>query len=222
MLSYPINIDVKGRLCVVIGGGETALRKIQGLLEAGAVIYLIATEVCDTLQRLIDEHKVFWAQTEYKHGCIPQGVLCVVATDDWRINKWAAKEADRKDMLVNVVTGSSMGEKYRWGFDNPSTIRRGDLMLTISTGGRAPALSKLIRQKLETIFNEDFGRKVEVLGSMRDEVKRTIDDPGERINFWRDIMTDEIFSPTVDSEELGVKIRNALNSYRAQSHHRTD
>ena len=206
MLSYPINIDVKGRLCVVIGGGETALRKIQGLLEAGAVIYLIATEVCDTLQRLIDEHKVFWAQTEYKHGCIPQGVLCVVATDDWRINKWAAKEADRKDMLVNVVTGSSMGEKYRWGFDNPSTIRRGDLMLTISTGGRAPALSKLIRQKLETIFNEDFGRKVEVL----------------RINFWRDIMTDEIFSPTVDSETLEVNIRNALNSYRAQSHHRTD
>ena len=222
MLSYPINIDVKGRLCVVIGGGETALRKIQGLLEAGAVIYLIATEVCDTLQRLIDEHKVFWAQTEYKHGCIPQGVLCVVATDDWRINKWAAKEADRKDMLVNVVTGSSMGEKYRWGFDNPSTIRRGDLLLTISTGGKSPALSKCIRQYLEQTFDEEFDRRLDVIESMRSTVKRIIDDPNERVKFWRDIMNEKIFSPTVEPEDLEVTIRNALDSYRAQSSNRTD
>lgn len=254
-LSYPINLDVENKICVVVGGGRVALRKVCGLLDAKARVIVIAPELCDgfpsvrPIEELPSENffpparplkatpfepkdsaqpstpvrplpdDFIWLKRKYEVGCIPRGVLMIAATDDPKVNRLAAEEAAEKNMLVNVVDRSSDVGLH---FENPSTIRRGDLLLTISTGGRSPAFSKFIRQRLETIIDENFARQLDTIEKMRDTVKKIILNPNDRIDFWQQIMNEKNFSPTVDSEELGVNIRNALNSYRAQPHDRTD
>ena len=115
----------------------------------------------------------------------------IAATDDPSVNRLAATEAIDKGMLINVVDRSFDGGLR---FENPSTIRRGKFMLTISTSGASPALSKLLRQTLENIFDEDFGQRLDEIESMRSTAKHNVE----------------------------VNIRNALDSYRAQSQDGTD
>ncbi len=327
-MRYPINLDVEDKICVVVGGGAVAHRKILGLLEAGAEIFLIAPDICSELRALISTddqgapptlppvecgaqprtvvppcaggalkktvgdvqprtacppapaapfssvdgaliksvggartvggahiklvgdaqqrtacppapaapassvdgarvkffdgaliksaqeparpseestaptpqggnhdhcwaptseggsgggaHKISWLRQKYEYGCIPRGVLLIAATDDPDVNRQAAVEAAEKNMLVNVVDKSDVPDDVR-RFENPSTIRRGDLLLTISTGGKSPALSKSIRLELE-----------------------------------------KFFPPNIDSENLEVAVRNALDCYRTQSQNRAD
>lgn len=190
-LSYPINLDVEDKICVVVGGGRVAHRKICGLLEAKARVYVIAPELCDELHALLDDRSITWHERSYEAGCLPRGVLMIAATDDPIVNRLAATEAIDKGMLINVVDRSFDGGLR---FENPSTIRRGKFMLTISTGGASPALSKLIRQTLENIFDDDFGQRLDEIESMRSTVKHNVE----------------------------VNIRNALDSYRAQSQDGTD
>lgn len=213
-MSYPINLDVEDKICVVLGGGHVAHRKVRGLLEARAKIFVIAPALCDELKILFEDQKIIWMERSYEYGCLPRGALLIAATDDPEVNREAALEAIEKNMLVNVAAGSVEGGLR---FENPSTIRRGKFLLTISTGGASPALSKFMRRELEKIFDEDFGRRLEVIESLRATVKQMIDDPDVRIEFWRQIMNEKIFSPMGDSEELEANIRNALDSYRAQS-----
>lgn len=220
-LSYPINLEVEGERCLVLGGGRVAHRKIVGLLEAGAEVIVIAPIVCEEIKRLIDQKKITRLERDYTVGCLPRGVLFIAATDNPKINRLAAIEAAEKNMLINVVDDAEPIENAI-RFENPSTIRRGKFLLTISTGGASPALSRFMRMELEKVFDEDFGRRLEIISRLRDEVKGLISEPNERIEFWRAVMNEKIFSPTVDSETLEVSIRNALDSYRAQSQNRAD
>ena len=157
-MRYPINLDVEGKICAVVGGGRVALRKIRGLLEAGAEVFVIAPELCDELRAIVDEDfippaqkKIIWLRQNYEHGCLPRGALMIAATNDPSVNRAAAQEALEKNMLVNVVDGSALPNNVL-RFENPSTIRRGALLITVSTGGTSPALSKFVRRQLENIF----------------------------------------------------------------------
>ena len=157
-MRYPINLDVEGKICAVVGGGRVALRKIRGLLEAGAEVFVIAPELCDELRAIVDEDfippaqkKIIWLRQNYEYGCLPRGALMIAATNDPSVNRAAAQEALEKNMLVNVVDGSALPNNVL-RFENPSTIRRGALLITVSTGGTSPALSKFVRRQLENIF----------------------------------------------------------------------
>ena len=203
-MSYPINLDVEGKICVVVGGGRVAHRKVLGLIEAKAKIVLIAPVLCDELKALIEPQKIIWLEQNYEYGCLPRGVLMIAATNRPSVNRLAAREAIEKKMPVNVVDGSST---HGVNFE----------LLTISTGGASPALSKFMRIGLEKIFDEDFGRRLEVIESLRATVKEIIKDPEVRIEFWRQVMNEKIFSPMGSSEELEANIRDALDGYRTQS-----
>ncbi len=212
-MSYPINLNVEDKICVVLGGGHVAFRKICGLIEANARIILIAPEICSDIKNLVDINQVEWRQQNYSSGCIPNGFIFIAATNDEEVNKLAAMEAAKKNMLVNQVTNKSAN------FTIPSVIRQGNLTLTISTEGLSPALSKYIRLYLENQFNENFAIWLERLSKIRDEVKNKIKTVQEREQFWRNVMSDENFL-LVQSGELDkaeVNICNALNSYRSKS-----
>ena len=152
-MSYPINLDIEGKICVVLGGGNVALRKIKGLLAAGGKVINISSDFCSGIKELAADNKVTLISKQYSVGCLPKGLILIVATNDPEINKLAAMEGAEKNMLVNIVNENDLNINQ---FTVPSVIRRGDLMLTISTNGKAPALSKSIRQHLEEQFNENF------------------------------------------------------------------
>ncbi len=217
-MSYPINLDIEGKICVVLGGGHVALRKIKGLLNVKGKVIVNAPEVCEEIQRLVEGGYIEWRRQAYSSGCLPKGLIFIAATNDSEINQLAAKEASTKHMLVNIVNADCKLPSLNT-FNVPSIIRRNNLLLTISTEGLSPALSRCIRQHLETQFNDDFARWLERLSAIREEVKILISDAETREKFWREVMSSENFSLAQNGEidKAEVNIRNALGSYRSKS-----
>ena len=220
-LSYPVNLDIEDKICVVLGGGHVALRKINGLLAANGKVVVIAPEICEGIKKLADDNKIEWRCQKYSSGCLPHGLIFIAATNDKKINELAAIEAEQNHMLINVVNTNI---KQHNTFTVPSVIRRNNLMLTISTEGLSPALSKSIREYLETQFNDNFARWLSMLSKIRDEVKITIEDVNIREEFWRNVMSNENFSLVKNGElnKAEVNIKNALDRYRCQSQNCTD
>ena len=221
-MSYPINLDIEGKICIVLGGGHIALRKIKGLLNAKGEVIVIAPEVCEEIRRLVEGGYIEWRRQTYSSGCLSKGLIFIAATNDSEINQLAAEEASSKHMLVNIVNSDCKSPTLNT-FNVPSIIRKNNLMLTISTEGLSPALSRCIRQHLETQFNDNFARWLERLSAIRAEVKTLISDAEIREKFWREVMSSENFSLAQNGEidKAEVNIRNALDSYRSKSQNST-
>ncbi|MBR1859864.1 MAG: bifunctional precorrin-2 dehydrogenase/sirohydrochlorin ferrochelatase [Selenomonadaceae bacterium] len=215
-MSYPINLDIKDKLCVVLGGGHVALRKINGLLNAGGKIVVIAPEICEELQQLVHDVKIEWKKQNYSIGCLPYGLIFIAATNDAEVNRMSADEATKKHMLTNIITTSPNNASL---FTVPSVVHCGRLMITVSTDGLSPALSKCIRKYLDNQFNENFAKWLEQLSKIRDEVKIIIKETAAREEFWQNVMSNENFYLIQNGElnKAEVNIRNALDSYRNKS-----
>ena len=145
-MSYPINLNIEEKICIVLGGGNVALRKVKGLIEGGGRVKIISESFCDEIKKLAEDEKVELIQEKYFEGCLPRGFIFIAATNDINVNKTAAIEASKKNMLVNVVNKNYLKINQ---FTMPSVIRRKNLMITISTEGKSPSLSKKIRLEME-------------------------------------------------------------------------
>lgn len=187
MKFYPLNLDIKNKSCVVIGGGEVALRKIYGLLSADAKVKVIAPEICAGVEELFKRGEISWTQEKFSPDMLSDEIILIAATDNPEVNRQASEAAQAKKILVNVVEGAS------GNFNVPSTIRRGDLLLTISTGANSPAFSKFIREMLETELGENFGAGLEIISARRREVKKLLPNPQARKIFWQKFLTREIW-----------------------------
>ncbi len=215
MKLYPINLDIKNKNCVVIGGGEVALRKIRGLLAAGANVKVIAPEICAGVEELFKRGEISLLRKNFSEELISDEIILIAATNNPEVNQRAATAGK---FLVNVVEGAG------GNFNVPSNIRRGELLLTISTGANSPAFAKFIRQMLELELGENFGAGLEIISARRREVKKLLPNPTARKLFWQKILTQETWQLLKRGElnELEAKINHALESFGAQSHDGTD
>ena len=215
MKLYPINLDIDGKACVVIGGGEVALRKIRGLLAAGAVVKVIAPEVCAEVEELARRGEIFLTREKFSEDMLDNELILIAATDNPEVNRRAAQA---KNILVNVVEGAG------GNFNVPSTIRRGELLLTISTGANSPAFSKFIRQMLEAELDENFGEGLKIISRGRRELKRLLPNHTQRKIFWQRVLTQEMWQLLKQGQlnELEDKINHALESFRLESQDGTD
>ncbi len=187
MKTYPINLDVAGKNCVVVGGGEVALRKIRGLLAAGAVVRVIAPEICADIEKLFERGEILLTRENFSPDMLGDELILIAATDNPEVNRQAAQVAESKKILVNVVDGGG------GNFFVPSQIQRGDLLLTISTGANSPAFSRFVRQMLEAELDENFGAGLRLIADKRQEVKRLLPNHTVRQNFWREVLTPEVW-----------------------------
>ena len=187
MKFYPLNLDIENKPCVVIGGGQVALRKIYGLLAAGAKVKVIAPEICAGVDELFKRGEISLTRENFSEELIGEEIILIAATDNPEVNRQALEAAQAKKILVNVVEGSG------GNFNVPSTIQRGDLLLTISTGANSPAFSKFIRQMLELELGENFGAGLEIISARRREVKKLLPNPQARKLFWQKFLTREIW-----------------------------
>ena len=212
-MQYPMNLNLAGRRCIVLGGGSVALRKTRSLLEAEGDILLIAPTVVEGLERLALQGRITWRKETFSKGCLPQGFLFICATDDEQVNQEAIKEAKALGMLVNAPAQPELSD-----FTVPASLRRGKLLLTISTEQLSPACSRLIRETLEREFPDAFADWLEILSALREEVKHKLPDSKSREQFWRSAMNQEIIALVRmgELEQAEVRIRNAVDCYRAE------
>ena len=214
MSLYPINLDLSGKTCVVIGGGKVALRKVKTLLQAQAKVTVIAPSLTASLAKLAQAEVIFYKQKEYMPGDMTGFFLAVCATDSSFINAAAAKEAKAKHILVNVVDHSFPSD-----FTVPAQVSRGDLLLTVSTGGKSPALARQLRIDIEKEYGDTYGILLDMIEKVRLELKMILVDSKEREAFWQQAMNTKIlaFVKQGKLEEAEAEVRNAIDSFRSKS-----
>ncbi|MFH1487140.1 MAG: bifunctional precorrin-2 dehydrogenase/sirohydrochlorin ferrochelatase [Chloroflexota bacterium] len=165
---YPILLKTDGRKCVVVGGGEVAERKVRGLLEADSSVVVISPALNEGLGRLAKEGLIQVLLREYKNGDIEdKAILVFAATDRTEINMAVATEARQRGIPVNVAD-----DPGNCDFFLPSTLRRGDLVIAVSTCGQSPALARKIREELEEFLPEEYAALCALLSDVRQELRR--------------------------------------------------
>ena len=162
MKYYPVFIDLKKKLSLVIGGGSVASRKVEQLLKAGARVRVISPELSELLREKLERGEIEYLQREYQRGDLEGVFLAIAATDDYRLNAQIAGEAEERGVLFNAVDQPEL-----CNFIVPSIVERGDLLIAISTSGSSPSLAKKIRVWLEGIISQDISILLQQLKSRR-------------------------------------------------------
>ena len=162
MRYYPIFLDLENRPCLVIGGGQVGERKVRTLQECGAKVRLISREMTPYLEREVQENRLLLLAQDYKPELMEACFLVIGATDDPLVNRQISREAMRRGILCNIVDSPR-----DCNFILPSLVRRGDLVLAVSTSGKSPALAKKIRRQLEKDFPEIYELYLKLLGKIR-------------------------------------------------------
>ena len=160
--AYPIVVDLTGRPCLVIGGGAVALRKVAGLVEAGARVTVLSPWLTPALLRLATEAPLRWRPREYAAGDAAGFVLVMVATDDRAVNAAVAAECRERGIWVNCAD-----DPARCDFILPSVLRRGAVTVAVSTGGQSPTLARLLREDLDALLPWDVAALTDVVASVR-------------------------------------------------------
>jgi siroheme synthase-like protein len=169
---YPVALELSGRRCVVVGGGGEAERKARALLEAEAGVVVIAPAVTDGLGDLVRRGELTHVARSYQRGDLAGAFLVIAADGDRAVRADVFAEAEAERVLCNAVD-----DVEHCHFAVPSIVRRGELLLAISTGGRAPALAKRLRRRLTAELGWEWEALVDVLGQVRAETLpiRTVD-----------------------------------------------
>ncbi len=164
-LYYPIFLKVEQKLCVVIGGGTVAERKITSLLEAGARVKVIAPEVTERIKTLAREGKIIWEERPYRSGDLKDAFLVIAATNNPQVQEEVFAEAEERKIFCNVVDKPAL-----CSFIVPSVVKRGRLQIAISTSGASPALAKRLREQLEELFGPEYAEYLELMAAWRKEI----------------------------------------------------
>ncbi len=162
MAYLPIFLDVTGRRCVVVGGGEVAARKVSSLLEAGAEVVVVSPSLTAELAGLARESRIHHISRVYATGDLSGAVLIYAATDDNELHERLHIEARDLGIPINVADVPALCT-----FIAPAVLARGSLKIAVSTEGASPATAKSIIQRLERLFGPEYGLAMEVLRAAR-------------------------------------------------------
>jgi len=187
MLDTPFYIAclrLSGRRCVVIGGGDVGLEKVEGLLACDGDVTLIARDASEPLRALAEEGSIRWERRRYAGPEDLEGVFIVIAaTSDTDVNVEIFEDAERRAMLVNVVDVPPL-----CNFILPAIVRTGPLAIAISTAGASPALAKRIRDEISDEYGEPYARLAVLLNEVRGWAKATLPTYQDRKVFFESIV----------------------------------
>ncbi|WP_157067423.1 precorrin-2 dehydrogenase/sirohydrochlorin ferrochelatase family protein [Desulfosarcina cetonica] len=162
MRYYPINLDIQGRPCLVVGGGRVGARKVKTLLQCGGAVTVVSPEATAGLATLAADGQIVLKQRSYRSSDMEGQFLVIGATDDEALNRRIHADAERFHILCNIADRPAI-----CNFTLPAIVRRGDFMMAVSTAGKSPAFAKHIRQRLESEFGPEYGTLLELMGAIR-------------------------------------------------------
>ncbi len=168
---YPVFLDLNQRLVVVIGAGLIGKRKIETLINSGAIVRVVSPEMIGDIRELANSGKIEWIQSSYHEQYIRDAWLVIASTDDQEINQSIYQDCCHLKIFCNVVDKPEVCT-----FQVPSILQRGALKIAISTGGISPALARRIRERLEPHFGRHYTRILDGLQELRHHVKQVYPD----------------------------------------------
>ena len=189
MLETPFYIAclrLTGRRCVVVGGGEVGLEKVEGLLACNGDVVLVAPEAEPALVELAAEGSIRWERRAYEPADLERTFIAIAATSDTDVNIRVFDDAERRAMLVNVVDVPPL-----CNFILPAIVRTGPLAIAISTAGASPALAKRMKREVAELFGEEYARLAVLLNEARGWAKGTLPTYQDRKAFFEGIVNGE-------------------------------
>lgn len=172
---FPVALRLEGCRCLVVGGGAVAARRIASLLEVGADVTVIAPTACVEISKWAEAGRIRYMVDVYRPDYLEGVFLVVAATNRPEVNAAVAADARKRGVLCNDTEDSERGNCVV-----PAVVRRGDLLLAVTTGGRSPALAARIQNELEATYGPEYGPYVELLGDIRKHVLEASADAAKR------------------------------------------
>jgi precorrin-2 dehydrogenase/sirohydrochlorin ferrochelatase len=162
MRYYPVNLDIRGRQCLVVGGGRVGARKVNTLIQCSAVVTVISPVVSPSLVQLAADKSIILKQRPYRSSDVEGMFLVIGATDNETLNRQINADAEHRNLLCNIADRPEI-----CNFILPAIVQRGDFIIAISTAGKSPAFAKHIRKRLETQFGPEYGDLLDLMGAIR-------------------------------------------------------
>lgn len=200
MQALPIFYKINNRHCVVIGGGDVAMRKVSMLLKADADVTVISPEICHELQELVTAKKLKYEKASFETNQLDGACLVVAATDDAAVNTAVSIAAKAQNIPVNVVDAPHLCT-----FTMGSIIDRTPVVIAISSEGNAPVLARYIRTKIETMLPAGYGRIAAIAGEFREQVKAKFVTTQLRRRFWEDVLQGPIVERVLAGQEKAAR-----------------
>lgn len=172
---YPVYLNLEGRTCLVVGGGAVAGRKAASLLECGAKVKLVAPKVCTAVAEMEREGKLDRINDVFRPEHMDGASLAIGSTDNGEVNRLVFEEAVKRNIPINIVD-----QPHLCSFIVPSVVRRGDLVIAVSTSGKSPATAKRARKMLEGLFGNEWAVYLEMMGQARERLLSSVTDIAER------------------------------------------
>jgi precorrin-2 dehydrogenase len=194
---YPAYLDLRGRSCLLVGGGAVAARKAAALLDAGGAVTVVSPTLAPALAELLRSGRIVHRRKRFEDPDLAGVFLALAATDDPAVNEAVAAACRQRGILVNAATRPEAGS-----FIVPSVVARGDLLIAVSTGGSSPALSRKVREELERSYGPEYGALLERMAVLRQRLLREMPDEAARR---------EVFRAVVDSDVLGMLREGAFD-----------
>jgi siroheme synthase-like protein len=202
-------LNLQGKKCVVVGGGNVALRKVKMLLDCGADITVVSPKPHPGMAKLSEKKAIRLIHRDYKVGDLMDATLAVASTDVREINQKVAQQAKRLGILVNVVDDPRLSS-----FIIPSFFRRGNLIIAVSSGGTSPALARKIRSNLE----KSLGKEYATLLSLISEVRSALKERGYVVDgeMWQEVLDLKLLIRLIQKgqgEKAKILLLNKLKAY---------
>ena len=180
---YIACLKLNGRTSVVVGAGEIALDKIEGLMACNSQVRVVAPHANDAIRELAQAGDIEWIQREYQPSDLEGCLIAIAATDDTDVNIQVFDDAEKRAMLVNIVDVPPL-----CNFILPAIVRTGPLAIAISTAGASPALAKRMKREIAELFGEEHARLAHILNEQRGWAKLNLPTYNDRKAFFEEIV----------------------------------
>jgi uroporphyrin-III C-methyltransferase / precorrin-2 dehydrogenase / sirohydrochlorin ferrochelatase len=201
---YPAFLRLRGRPCVVVGGGAVAEDKVLGLLDAGACVTVVSPQLSRRLEDLTEQGAIALLRRPYRAGDLAGAFLAIAATDDGAVNGAVWTEAEQRGILLNAVD-----DVPHCSFIAPSIHRQGDVTVAVSTAGKSPALAVRLRERIARAIGPEYATLADMLGRLRPEVQVRVPDARARTRLWYDIVDSDVMEFIRRGDVAGAERRIA-------------
>jgi precorrin-2 dehydrogenase / sirohydrochlorin ferrochelatase len=211
-LLLPIALRVEGRRCLVVGAGSVAARRVRYLLEAAANVVVVAPNACPEIDDLARDGRIELIDGSYGDAHLFGALLVIAATNLHEVNRQVCRDASEAGVLCCDAETHELGD-----FVVPSVVRRGDLCMSVTTGGASPALAARIASELQLLYGAEYAEYLQVLREAREEAVRSIPDPAVRREALRWLIEDDRVLEMVRAGRGHEARRKALSCISSQA-----
>lgn len=199
MKYYPVNLDIRNRKCLVVGGGAVGTRKVMTLLDCGAKVTVVSTDVAEKLQELSDSDIIKLEKRPFQVSDLDEMILVMGATDNQEINREIYSEAERLGILCNIAD-----RPEDCNFILPAIVNRGDLIIAISTSGKSPAFAKKMRKDLEKEFGTEYAEFLKLMGEIRNKLLSEDHEPEAHKHLFEQLIKRDLVKMIKDRDIAAV------------------